>query len=125
MPAKKVAGKKITQEKIGIAFVTTVRTMANKTVDMIDTTCFYINNHDDETLKIGVKSNKTAAEIRSPEEPLHAFFSHVASRIEAGAKQKELDQWKRVLLSSPGRLVKVDTHDEQYFWSPPVFTESK
>ena len=51
----------------------------------------------------------------SPEEPQHALLLKIAERIAASAPQTELMEWKRVLLSCPGRIAFFDTDDDVYF----------
>lgn len=53
----------------------------------------------------------------SPEEPVQALVLMVASRIEAEASEEELEKWKKCLLSCPGRFVRAESWEEQYFWS--------
>ena len=50
-----------------------------------------------------------------PEEPQHALILKIAERIAAGAPEKELTEWKRVLLNCPGRIAFFDTDDDVYF----------
>lgn len=52
----------------------------------------------------------------SPEEPQHALVLKIATRITEGADVAELREWKRVLLSCPGRVVFLDTDDDVYFY---------
>lgn len=51
----------------------------------------------------------------SPEETQHALILKVARRIEEGAEQDELDEWKKIMLSATGRFIRADTFDDQYF----------
>ena len=51
----------------------------------------------------------------SADEIQHALIFKVAERIEARADAAELEQWQRVLLSSSGRILKLDSYDAQYF----------
>ena len=51
----------------------------------------------------------------SPEEPQHALIIKIAERVAARAPESELKEWKRVLLSSPGRIAFFETDDDAYF----------
>ena len=66
------------------------------------------------TLKSG-PLNKGAALRVSPEEPQHAVIFKIAARIDEEAEEAELLEWKRVLLSFPGKFIHLDTDDDVYF----------
>ena len=51
----------------------------------------------------------------SPEEPVQALVITIAERIRAGATESELKEWRRVILSAPGRFVVAESNDAQYF----------
>ena len=51
----------------------------------------------------------------SPEEPQQALVLKIAERINDTAPENELLEWKRVLLSCPGRILFLDTDDDIYF----------
>ncbi|CAK9010978.1 unnamed protein product [Durusdinium trenchii] len=53
----------------------------------------------------------------SPEEPVQGLVWFIAERIGQGADEQELGQWKKVLLSGPGRIMKLDGFDDIYFHS--------
>ncbi|CAE7607095.1 unnamed protein product [Symbiodinium sp. CCMP2592] len=53
----------------------------------------------------------------SPEEPVQAMVIHIARRIASGAPKKEMDAWKKCILSCPGRFIRADSFEEQYFWA--------
>lgn len=62
-----------------------------------------------------VKGKPAEFERVSPEEPVQGLLVWIAQRIKDDADGSELDQWKTILLSSFGRLIKLETWDSRYF----------
>ena len=50
----------------------------------------------------------------TPDEITHALLLGVATRIRAGAKAGELQQWRRMLLSVPCTFRRLDSEDDKY-----------
>ena len=67
------------------------------------------------SIKSGALSKGSALRL-SPEEPQHAVIITIAARIEEEAEEAELLEWKRVLLSFPGKFISIDTDDDAYFY---------
>ncbi|CAK9103051.1 Uncharacterized protein SCF082_LOCUS48147 [Durusdinium trenchii] len=62
-----------------------------------------------------IRTDSGAYERVSPEEPIQGLIYHIASRIREGAPEAELAQWKAIVLSSQGRILKLDGFDDKYF----------
>ena len=68
------------------------------------------------SLKSGGKLTPGEVLRLSPEEPQHATIIKIAERIEEGAEEAELLQWKRVLLSYPAKFTGIGSDYDAYFY---------